>query len=801
MPPVSVAATIAAQKRKAEKQAAANGAGPRPALAPAPAPAQEKQDFENPILRFLDHFLDFLNLMSTQTLFYIAFVAGMQFLLSTLRRPEEFFFDKHVMDRIVENHFDSSHNTFETVRRPADIYEWGNKVLWPGLFSDNGPCGDGEHVGSRVSSKTCMDEVWPDGDGSFHLSEASELTVADLVERMDQFDWTDGLAIRQVRAGPQECADTDQLGECVPEVADTDLASRESYGYNTGSTPFRYLTHEELGTDPNGVTSASFSSLRNYEGGGFFGFIMPFFSDAYLPTEEGTFDKVTDFRASSVNRTNGKQPKYFCVRTSLNGVQIKQLCDPCTNGDGTGLLTGAVRAHVETFWNDLKRAHWIDPKTRMVSLVIQLRSNHMGVRYRLSLMFELSSLGTVFPSYDVETRVMSKQAQRDLLTYAYLCLGLVIFFCCLEGVEVANGSIGEYFQDVWNVMDWTNYAIYLLFFLKLLDVQDALVNPDCTSYMCRDAGYFDDYKLMGEYRTMKLFYSMCVCIQLLKILKFASAMIPKMGLATDVLRECAVDLLFFGITFIISMMAFAVMLYVQLGPVMEAYITLPASFISLFRALFGDFDIDEIMNNSSGYLNLLLFLAYLFIAIFIMLSMFLAILAEAQVKVRTREEERLAEDPDFRSYGVLSHAYDGVTTASVYLKSALCSCCISRDMDGDAIEEERGGGSPALSDAVNLPKQATPVNAMLLMAEEMRKLQEEVRALQEQIAANKSRTNSRPSSRASSPLPGFGSSFGPSFARPEAKRKGRMPAWSFLGTPAPVGGLSFDHDAQGPLVV
>ena len=67
-----------------------------------------------------------------------------------------------------------------------------------------------------------------------------------------------------------------------------------------------------------------------------------------------------------------------------------------------------------------------------------------------------------------------------------------------------------------NVMDWTN-AIYL-FVLKACLTCDALVNPDCTSYMCRDAGYFDDYKLTGEYRTMKLFYSMCVCIQLLKIL-------------------------------------------------------------------------------------------------------------------------------------------------------------------------------------------------------------------------------------------------------------------------------------------
>jgi hypothetical protein len=75
------------------------------------------------------------------------------------------------MDRLVENHFDSSHNTFETVRRIADIYEWGTNVLWPGLFGDLGPCT--ANVGSATVAKSCSDEVWPDGDGSFHLNGAT----------------------------------------------------------------------------------------------------------------------------------------------------------------------------------------------------------------------------------------------------------------------------------------------------------------------------------------------------------------------------------------------------------------------------------------------------------------------------------------------------------------------------------------------------------------------------------------------------------------------------------------------------
>merc|ERR1719331_14704 len=129
---------------------------------------------------------------------------------------------------------------------------------------------------------------------------------------------------------------------------------------------------------------------------------------------------------------------------------------------------------------------------------------------------------------------------------------------------------------------------------------------------------------------------------------------------TSVLRKCVVDLFFFGIVFFNSVIAFSMMLYVQLGPVMEDYYSQIHSLISLFRALFGDFDIDEIMDNSSGYLNAALFLGYLFVAIFIMLSLFLAILAEAQAAVR-EDEARQRDDPNFNEYGAVASAWSMIT--------------------------------------------------------------------------------------------------------------------------------------------
>ena len=59
-------------------------------------------------------------------------------------------------------------------------------------------------------------------------------------------------------------------------------------------------------------------------------------------------------------RFNSRAANYFCVRLSWNGDHIHQLCDPNVGGMLGGRTTGLVRAATEEFWNDLKRAHFID---------------------------------------------------------------------------------------------------------------------------------------------------------------------------------------------------------------------------------------------------------------------------------------------------------------------------------------------------------------------------------------------------------------------------------------------------------
>jgi len=608
--------------------------------------------------RCLANTIDVVNSMPAQTILYMIFVVLFQNLASCMRLREEFLVDKHVMDRIVENHFDSSHNTFESIRRTADIYEWGNNVLWPGLFGDMGPCNSDVGLPDTLQNKGCVDEAWPDGEGSFQGSGATPFGIDDLVERMDQFDWTEGIMIRQARVGAADCSNRADggrirtLGPCYPMLGPAGGrhfgGSTDAFGYNwthpggaAPDEPWRHYTAEELGANPMGVTSAAVPSQATYEASGFVAVVIPFFSDVFLPEERGLPADVTDFRRSYVNVSNGRTARHYCVRLSLTGSHVRQLCDPGTSGNGTGTYTGAVRAAVEEMWNDLKRGHYIDARTRVLTVTLQLKSNPLGVRYRMTLMLEQAAAGTWFTSYDTETRILDESLVEGMGMYANIALALIVVFCLVEGIELSNGVV-KYFSDMWNVMDWTNFIIFFIAYGQIQEVFAAIdetpENTACTSYICGEVGYFDDWKVMSAFRDAKTTVSLCVCIVMFKILKFAGVLVPKMGLATAVLKKAAIDIAFFGIVFIIAMLAFSMMLHIQLGPVMMEYAAQLPAFLALLRALFGDFDIDDILDNSSGYLNAILFLAYLFVAIFIMTNMFIAILAEAQVMVRDDEK-------------------------------------------------------------------------------------------------------------------------------------------------------------------
>ena len=188
----------------------------------------------NPLVRLISGIFALINTTSVQALLYFSFVLVFQTLVTSLRATEEYYLDKFFSDTFVENAFDAALNEFGDIRRVADVYEWGNTVLWPGLLGNMGPsCGDVGEGGLFNSSLEgppvalpvagCRDNAWPDGEGSFHTRGATPWSVSELVRRFNQADWSDGIAIWQSRVQPVPAASACHTqaigGMCLPEMS------------------------------------------------------------------------------------------------------------------------------------------------------------------------------------------------------------------------------------------------------------------------------------------------------------------------------------------------------------------------------------------------------------------------------------------------------------------------------------------------------------------------------------------------------------------------------------------------------
>ena len=60
-------------------------------------------------------------------------------------------------------------------------------------------------------------------------------------------------------------------------------------------------------------------------------------------------------------------------------------------------------------------------------------------------------------------------------------------FVLLEGIEIVGSGPIEYFMNMWNVMDWLNFAIFFLTWATMLLLDDYVANREC-GHICSTVG-------------------------------------------------------------------------------------------------------------------------------------------------------------------------------------------------------------------------------------------------------------------------------------------------------------------------
>ena len=136
-----------------------------------------------------------------------------------------------------------------------------------------------------------------------------------------------------------------------------------------------------------GLTSADWRSLREFSAAGFAAIFIPFLSDTYLPYERGPAGAVVNFRLHRATALNGRHARFYCARYTLDGAQVVQGCNRDPNRNDA-----LVRQLMSQMVDELKRGHWMDTLTRMVSIHLQLRNEHSGIFFTVRYMFEFTAI-------------------------------------------------------------------------------------------------------------------------------------------------------------------------------------------------------------------------------------------------------------------------------------------------------------------------------------------------------------------------------------------------------------------------
>lgn len=215
-------------------------------------------------------------------------------------------------------------------------------------------------------------------------------------------------------------------------------------------------------------------------------------------------------------------------------------------------------------------------------------------------------------------------------------------------------AIDDYLSDPWNYIDMTNYTIAVIVIVmelwSRLLVQQSKIDLNAAYPGNRTVGPNGDPS-EGEFDS-EGFFSHFVCfyaaaylsayaytlmglnavVTWLKILKYLN-LFPHLSMLSVTLRNAAYPVMNFSIMFLIVFLSCGQAFLLAFGPSLRDFSTFGEAMISLFRALLGDFDYPSLAQ-ADPVVGPVLFTVYIFLVLFVLLNMFIAILTEAYDKAK-----------------------------------------------------------------------------------------------------------------------------------------------------------------------
>ncbi|KAJ5079651.1 polycystin-2 [Anaeramoeba ignava] len=346
-----------------------------------------------------------------------------------------------------------------------------------------------------------------------------------------------------------------------------------------------------------------------------------------------------------------KDTKPFGSPTSYSYTSQKDSNDPSEWGklshyEGGGYIVDIPFGdpNFTDYIDEMINSSYLNQQTRALFVDIHLYNPNANHFLSLVAIMEVGAGGCIIPW--VQYRIFRLDLYSSASDYGRLVIELIICgFVIWYSYRLVKDFLAAYrynskplrfFMSVWNCVDFVNIGLFWVIIIiqivyviavKIKDLDLASIN-------------FVGIGVLGkQYMNFYSIISINIFLTLMKIFKFLK-LTKRMNLLWDTLSEATADLIIFLGFFIIVFLSFAVTGFVLFGPSLTEFRDLSESLFKTFEMAQGDIEYSS-FRNVNRFLGLLYYVFFVFLVIFVLLNMFLAIINQAYERVHIKTSKGL----------------------------------------------------------------------------------------------------------------------------------------------------------------
>ncbi|CAH8676554.1 unnamed protein product [Schistosoma rodhaini] len=330
------------------------------------------------------------------------------------------------------------------------------------------------------------------------------------------------------------------------------------------------------------------------------------------------------------DKSNNSAPEFVYQNSSqLKGYPYLGQIAWYSGGGYVHLLRGSKDEMLDRI-SYLNQTHWIEFSTRAIIIQFTVYNPNINLFAIITALVEMPGIGAMIPSYRIETAnlfgVLGSETKAAQITSQAL-FAFILFCYLIKEIRNMFRERLKYFTRFWNFVELFiicgSIAAIAAYIYMILCTKSSIEEFSRTH-----GNIYMNFQLLAYWNENLTYLTAIICFFAMLKLVYLFRFNQRVGLLGSVLKYAATDLKYFCFIFLVVFSAFVLVFYLLYNDTLSGFKTILNAIETSMQIILGKFDFTS-MYERQMVLGPLLFAAFSLCVVFVMVSMFIAILDES----------------------------------------------------------------------------------------------------------------------------------------------------------------------------